>query len=63
MDRQGAGIISDRDKGLINAIQNEFQNLRHLYCAKHLERNIVGRKIIDFHRYIILISIIFLIFF
>lgn len=34
-------IISDRAKGLINAVSKHFPSLEHGYCAKHIERNLL----------------------
>ncbi|KAI5150750.1 hypothetical protein ENBRE01_1683 [Enteropsectra breve] len=36
-------IISDRDKGLQNAVENIVPNAAHSYCVAHIERNINSR--------------------
>ncbi|GAB2267617.1 hypothetical protein Dimus_038675 [Dionaea muscipula] len=43
----GSGVIvTDRDKALINAVQEVFPNSSHLLCRRHIAKN-AKKKLID----------------
>ncbi|GBG62797.1 hypothetical protein CBR_g32386 [Chara braunii] len=41
MDHKIVTIMSDRDKGLIQAVSEEFGDERHTYCVRHVSRNLL----------------------
>ena len=51
LDDPNVGIISDRNRGLISAMSQTLMHSHHMWCAKHLERNVIGNKdIYDFKK-------------
>ena len=38
-------FISDRDKGIIEAVKNIFPNNHHLHCVVHIKRNVLKHGI------------------
>lgn len=47
IDSSDIGLVSDRDKGLSAAFPQVFTRATHLYCAKHLLRNMRAQKITE----------------